>query len=58
MIDWLLSANLSCSDASDIIRRVRQKNSMNKLIANEIVLTLKESTPHCSWDANDRRNGI
>ena len=53
MIDLLLYASLSCQDASVIIGRAKAHEDMSKVIQTEIVQTIKESTPHCEWDAND-----
>lgn len=53
MIDLLLYTNLTCSDASEIISRMTQAKDMNDLVTREVVVTIKEATPHCPWDAND-----
>ena len=53
MFDLLLYADLSCKDASDIIGRVNRHEEMQSVIKKEIILTIKEATPHCPWDAND-----
>ena len=53
MIDFLLYANMSCTDAAEVIGRVKAHEDMSKNIKTEIVETLKDATPHCQWDAND-----
>jgi hypothetical protein len=53
MIDLLLYANISCLDVSEMIGRVKANDVLSKNVQSEIVETLKESTPHCKWDAND-----
>ena len=53
MIELLLYSGIACTDAADMIRRVRANDSVNKLIQTEVVETLKEATPACKWDAND-----
>ena len=53
MFEVLLYADLNCKDASDIIGRVKKHDDMQGVIKNEIILTIKEATPHCPWDAND-----
>ena len=53
MFELLLYADLNCIDASDIIRRVDDHEHMQSVIKDEIILTIKEATPHCPWDAND-----
>ena len=53
MIELLLYADISCTDATDIIRRLDTHQRISNEVKVEIVETLKEATPHCSWDAND-----
>tara|TARA_R100001163_G_C4930182_1_gene106463 strand:+ start:45 stop:206 length:162 start_codon:yes stop_codon:yes gene_type:complete len=53
MIELLLYVDMNCIDASDIIRRVKKHDDVKSVIKNEIILTIKEATPHCPWDAND-----
>ena len=53
MIEFLLYANMSCTDASEMLGRVRKADNVSELIKNEVIETVKESTPHCKWDAND-----
>ena len=53
MIEVLLYASLSCKDAADVISRVETNDSLSQIIRTEVVETVKESTPHCKWDAND-----
>mgnify|MGYP000138526704 CR=1 FL=1 len=53
MFDLLLYASISCQDATKMIGRVEANEDMAEIIKTEIVETLKESTPHCEWDAND-----
>ena len=53
MFELLLYVDMNCTDASDIIRRVNDHEDMQSVVKNEIILTIKEATPHCPWDAND-----
>jgi hypothetical protein len=53
MIELLLYTNLNCKDASDIISRVKSHEDMSNVTRTELVETLRDSTPHCKWDAND-----
>ena len=53
MIELLLYANIHCTDAKDMIRRIEANNSVSKIIQIEVIETLKEATPECNWDAND-----
>jgi len=53
MLELLLYVDMNCLDASDIVRRVKEHEDVKSVIKNEIILTIKEATPHCPWDAND-----
>ena len=53
MFELLLYVDMNCTDASDIVRRVNDHEDMQSVVKNEIILTIKEATPHCPWDAND-----
>lgn len=53
MFEILFYANITCSDATNLISRIKMDESMSRIEKNEIVQTLKEATPHCSWDASD-----
>ena len=56
MVEFLLYANMICSDADALVLRI-QKNRADvpPHIVVELVETVKESVPECShyWDAND-----
>jgi len=49
----LLYASLSCTDVVDMISRVNQHEFLGDTVKKELVVTIKEATPHCTWDAND-----
>ena len=53
MFELLFYSSLTCPDAIDIINNVKKHDDMDGIVKNELVLTIKESTPHCNWDAND-----
>jgi len=53
MIEFLLYSGLSCTDISEIIDRTMQVSSVSIEERVEVVEVLQESTPYCSWDAND-----
>ena len=53
MYEVYLIATMACSDAADIISRIKNHDDMDNFIKDELVVTVKEATPHCSWDAND-----
>ena len=53
MFELLFYSGIVCTDAADIISRVRANDSVSELVQIEVIETLKESTPECNWDAND-----
>ena len=53
MFELLLYANLNCSDASDMISRIKSSDSMSKISRVEVIEVIQEATPECKWDAND-----
>ena len=53
MLELLLYSTIHCTDAADMISRVRANDSVSKLIQTEVIETLKDATPECNWDAND-----
>ena len=53
MIELLLYADISCTDASDIVRRLDAHKHMSNQIKVELIEVIQESTPNCPWDAND-----
>ena len=53
MFELLLYADIKCTDAADILRRLDAQQHIANEIKVEIIATVKEATPHCNWDAND-----
>ena len=53
MFEFLLYAGIHCTDAEDVIRRIEASNSVSKIVKAEVIVTVKEATPECKWDAND-----
>ena len=53
MFELLFYSSLTCPDTIDIINSVKEHGDMSSIVKNELVLTIKESTPQCNWDAND-----
>lgn len=53
MLEALLYANLSCTDVVDVLDRIKAHKNIDSVVKSELVVTLKEATPHCDWDAND-----
>lgn len=52
MLETLLYASLNCEDAIAIIKRIESNDKLSDIVKTELVVTLKESSPHCDWDAN------
>jgi hypothetical protein len=53
MFDLLLYAELECPKALDIVKKIKDNEDLSNVIKNELVVTVKEATPSCNWDAND-----
>ena len=48
MIEFLLSAELSCSQANDIISRMeKQREIMGNQVVNELIHEVKNYVPEC-----------
>ena len=58
MLELLLYSNIHCIDAVEMIQRIEANKSVDKVIRTEVIETVKEATPECTWDANDLRNGF
>jgi hypothetical protein len=56
MFEFLLYSNMMCSDADELMFRIKKnKSELPPHIVVELVETVKESVPECRfyWDAND-----
>jgi len=53
MVDLLLYSTLACADADAIMLRMKANEDLPQVMRIELIETVKESTPHCYWDAND-----
>jgi len=56
MFELLLYANMTCQDADTLMLRIsKNKSELPPEVVIELVETVKESVPECSWywDAND-----
>jgi|TARA_Y100000296_G_scaffold71110_1_gene86281 hypothetical protein len=53
MVDLLLYSTLACADADAIMLRMKANEDIPQVVKVELIETVKESTPHCYWDAND-----
>tara|TARA_B100001063_G_C16682928_1_gene512793 strand:- start:3 stop:164 length:162 start_codon:yes stop_codon:yes gene_type:complete len=53
MVDLLLYSTIACADADAIMLRMKANEDLPQVVRIELVETVKESTPHCYWDAND-----
>lgn len=48
MIEYLLSASMSCVDAKSIITRIeKQREGLGNQIANELIHEIKNYVPEC-----------
>tara|TARA_Y100000287_G_scaffold58093_1_gene45582 strand:- start:30 stop:191 length:162 start_codon:yes stop_codon:yes gene_type:complete len=53
MVDLLLYSTIACADADAIMLRMKANEDIPQVVKVELIETVKESTPHCYWDAND-----
>ena len=53
MIELLLYSGIACADADAIVLRIQKHETLKPEWKLELVETVKESKPECSWDAND-----
>ena len=53
MFELLLYADINCTDATDIVRRIDAHQNMSNEVKVELIEVVQEATPHCPWDAND-----
>ena len=54
MIELLLYSTMACADAEALMLSISKNSSeLPPAIVVELVETVKESVPHCHWDAND-----
>ena len=54
MIELLLYTSITCQDADSLMLRItKNKSELPPQVVVELVETVKESVPHCYWDAND-----
>ncbi len=53
MFELLLYSGIHCIDAADIISRINADQYVSNEIKAELIEVIQESTPECSWDAND-----
>jgi len=54
LLELLLYSSMACADADALIERIYvNKAELPELVVVELVETVKESVPHCTWDAHD-----
>ena len=54
MVELLLYSGMMCADADALLHRIKaNKTELPKEIVVELIETVKESVPECTWDAND-----
>lgn len=51
MFEILLVTSLSCSDALNIISRIKLNPNLYSSYKEEMIQTIKEETKDCNWDA-------
>ena len=52
MFETLLYVNMSCTDAVEILNRLKAHKNLDSVVKSELVVIIKEATSHCDWDAN------
>ena len=52
MIPFLIASSFTCSDAADIIEKMKSYNVEDETRI-EMIQVIKEETKECNWDAND-----
>ena len=55
MIPFLIATSLTCSEAHELVDKMRSYN-VEEQTRIEMISIVKEETEGC-WDANDQRNG-
>jgi len=54
MFEYLLYAEISCSNASEMMDRIRDHQALSDIVKTELLEVIQEvAPPGCSWDAND-----
>ena len=53
MFEVLFYSGILCPDADAIMLRIQNHEGLKPKVKIELVETVKEATPECSWDAND-----
>jgi hypothetical protein len=53
MLELLLYSSMTCQDAESLMLRISKNKDLPPVVLVELVETVKESVPHCHWDAND-----
>ena len=56
MIPFLIATSLSCSEAQDLVQKMRPYN-VEEETKSEMIQIVKDEAPKDCWDANDWRNG-
>ena len=53
MLEFLLLSTLTCQQSEAIMLRITRNKDLPPMVKVELVETVKESAPECTWDAND-----
>ena len=51
MFEFLLYANISCTNAAEMLDRIREHENISNHAKEELIETIQEATPECDWDA-------
>ena len=52
MLDMLLYADISCTDAASMMDRIRKHQDLPEIAKTELVEVIQEATPDCDWECN------
>ena len=52
MFEFLLYSSLTCPDADAVILRIKAQENLKAEWKIELIETIKDYTPECTWDAN------
>ena len=52
MLEFLLYTSLTCPDADAVILRIKAHENLEAEWKIELIETIKDYTPECTWDAN------
>jgi hypothetical protein len=53
MFELLLYTQMTCQDAETLMLKISNNKDLPPAVLVELVETVRDSVPHCHWDAND-----